>query len=63
MAEWSSHMTTIGLEMALPALGGYWLDRRLGTLPVFLMIGLLLGFVVGMLHLLQLAKSINSRRK
>ena len=26
---------------------GYWLDRQLGTLPVFVVAGLLLGFAAG----------------
>ena len=55
-AEWSARMTTIGLEMALPALGGYWLDGRIGTTPVFVIIGALLGVAVGMLHLIQMVR-------
>jgi len=55
--EWSSRLTTIGLEMLLPALGGYGLDSWIGTQPIFLLLGLLLGFAVGMLHLLQLTKA------
>ncbi len=46
--EWSSRLTAIGLEMALPALGGYGLGRWLGTLPVFLILGVVLGFSLGM---------------
>ena len=29
------------------ALGGYWLDRWLGSLPVFLIVGVLVGFLGG----------------
>ena len=54
--EWSSRLTVIGLEMALPAAGGYWLDRRFGTAPVFVILGAILGFAAGMFHLLQIAK-------
>jgi hypothetical protein len=61
LAEWTSRLTSIGLEMALPALGGYGLDRWLGTLPVFLVVGLLVGFAVGMTHLMRLAKSDGPR--
>ena len=40
--EWSTRLMTIGLEMALPAAGGYWLDRRVGTSPVFVILGAIL---------------------
>ena len=52
-----SRLTAIGLEMALPGLGGCGLDRWLGTTPLLLFVGVLLGFVVGMYELLRLAKS------
>lgn len=29
------------------ALGGYWLDQQLGTLPVFLLVGFLAGTALG----------------
>ncbi len=54
--EWSARLMTIGLEMALPAAGGYWLDLRIGTLPAFVTLGAMLGFVAGMFHLLQIAR-------
>lgn len=53
-AVWASHVMTISLEMALPALAGHWLDRPLGTGPLFLLLGALFGFVAGMWHLLRL---------
>lgn len=56
-------MSNIGLEMVLPGAGGYGLDRWLGTLPLFLILGVLLGCVIGMLSLLHLAKSSDSRKK
>jgi ATP synthase protein I len=60
--EWVSRLTTIALEMALPGLGGYGLDRWLGTEPILLILGVFLGFGIGMWHLLLLTKS-NSLRK
>ena len=42
---------TLGFEVVLPVLlstyGGYWLDERLGTLPLFLLVGVLLGMAAG----------------
>jgi hypothetical protein len=54
--EWTSHVTTIAIEMALPGLGGHWLDRRLGTGMMFLLVGVALGFAMGMWHLLKLTQ-------
>ena len=56
--EWSTRLMTIGLEMALPAAGGYWLDLRVGTLPTFVILGAILGFVTGILHLLRIARQV-----
>lgn len=53
----------ISLSMALPALGGYWLDARLGTGFVFVVIGALLGFALGMVQLMQIAKATSSPPK
>ena len=54
--EWSARLMTIGLEMALPAAGGYWLDLRIGTSPVIVILGTMLGFAAGMFHLMQIAR-------
>ncbi len=54
--EWSTRLMAIGLEMALPAIGGHWLDLRIGTSPVLIIGGAVLGFVAGMFHLLQIAR-------
>lgn len=51
--EWVAKITTVGLEMALPAIGGAFLDRRLGT-SYWALVGLVLGVVGGMWHLLQM---------
>lgn len=53
---WASRVTTLALEFVLPTLAGRWLDGRLGSRPVGMIVGAILGFVVGMLHLLQIAK-------
>jgi hypothetical protein len=52
---WVARITTIGLEMVLPAILGNWLDSQLGTafLAVF---GLVLGVVGGILHLLFMTR-------
>lgn len=52
---WVARMTTVVLEMALPGLGGQWLDSRLGT-NYWVMVGFAVGFVVGIFHLMQMVK-------
>ena len=54
--ECSSRITTIALEMVLPALAGYGLDRWLGSGFVFLLVGIVLGFAVSLSSLLRLAR-------
>jgi len=53
--EWVSKITTVALEMVLPAVGGGYLDKRFGT-QYWTFIGVVVGFVVGMWHLLQMTK-------
>ncbi len=48
---------TISLEMSLPGVLGFWLDGRWGTGVLFTVLGVVVGFSVGMLHLVKLAKS------
>jgi len=55
--EWVAKITTVGLEMALPAGLGYWLDRKWNTEPWLVTVGALLGFFAGFRHLLQMLKA------
>ena len=48
---------TISLEMSLPGVLGFWLDGRWGTGGLFTVLGVVVGFSVGMLQLVKLAKS------
>ena len=59
---WTARLTSISLEMALPALGGFWLDQKLGTKFLFLILGVLLGFVAGLWQLLKLANASNENK-
>jgi hypothetical protein len=59
--EWVSKITTVALEMVLPAIGGGYLDRRWGT-KYWALVGLVVGFSVGMWHLLQMTKVKRSGR-
>ena len=59
--EWVAKITTVALEMFLPAVGGGYLDRRWGT-NYWALVGLVVGFVVGLWHLLQMTRSANQPR-
>lgn len=44
---------TLAASVGLFAYGGLWLDSRLGSKPAFLLVGVLLGTVGGILHLIR----------
>ena len=54
---WASRLTTVSLEMVLPGLGGYWLDKRWGVAPLFTIIGFACGLALGMWHLLKMTSA------
>ena len=55
--RWVSAVTTVSLEMVVPAVLGVWLDKRLDTSPWLTVVGALLGLGTGMTHLLKIAGS------
>jgi hypothetical protein len=59
--EWVARITAIGLMMTLPGLAGQWLDKRLGT-SFFDLLGLGMGFVIGMLQLLVMTGVLGKGR-
>jgi ATP synthase protein I len=59
--RWVQQITSIAVEMALPAFLGHWADVRWGTEPWLVGVGALLGFAVAMLHLLKLTKQVGGR--
>lgn len=61
--QWVSRLTTVGLEMSLPALLGHWLDKKWGTTPWLTAIGGVLGFILGMIHLLRMAKEAEIKER
>ncbi len=59
---WATRIMTISLEMVLPGLAGYWLDQKLGTKALFMLIGFVLGSAAAMMHLLHLVRTSNQHR-
>jgi ATP synthase protein I len=54
--EWAARITTVGLEFALPPLLGALVDRWMESGPWGALVGAVLGFSIGMGHLLQIAR-------
>ena len=59
--EWVARITTVGLEMVLPAVAGTYLDRYLQT-GYWAIVGLIVGCVVGFWHLMQMTKALSRRQ-
>jgi putative F0F1-ATPase subunit (Ca2+/Mg2+ transporter) len=53
--EWVAKITTVGVMMVLPAVGGKWLDARWGT-SYWTGAGLVIGMVAGFVYLLQITR-------
>ena len=50
----------VGTEMVVPIGLGVGLDVWLGTIPLFVVLGVLIGFVGGIAHLLAILKRMDS---
>ena len=65
--ELGSLGTSIAMEMVVPVLIGYFLDRHLGTKPAFTILGGVFGLSGGLWHLIRLTRGMgekaNSDRK
>jgi hypothetical protein len=60
--EWAARIIVVSLEMVLPGLAGYWIDTRLGTVCLFLVLGLTVGSIFGVKHLITLAGESSKKR-
>lgn len=54
LALFSEIGITLLLTTLAGVLAGYWVDQRLGTLPIFVLVGLLLGMGAGALAVYRL---------
>ena len=62
-STWVTRIMTISLEMVLPGLAGYWLDQKLNTVALFMLIGFALGCTAAALQLIRLTRSANAKQK
>lgn len=62
-----SDITSLGMEFALSeilgAALGYWLDKKYGTLPWFLLGGVLLGFCLGLYRIVTAAQTQQNKKQ
>jgi ATP synthase protein I len=54
--QWASRVTTVGLEFVVPPLLGVLFDRWAGTSPLAMLTGAVIGFAVGMMQILRIAR-------
>jgi F0F1-type ATP synthase assembly protein I len=52
--SWAARIMTVALEMVFPGVIGIWLDRRLGTVALFTILGFGIGLPLGLWHLLRM---------
>lgn len=57
-AVWATRLSSLGMEIAVPALGGYWLDRQWGTSPWLLVVGAVLGIILFSVSVLRLSQDL-----
>jgi F0F1-type ATP synthase assembly protein I len=55
----ASQITTVGLVAVMPIVMGRWVDNWLATKPIFILIGVVLGFVAAGFQLMRLVRSLN----
>lgn len=58
---WATRVTGVTLAFALPPLLGAWLDQQFRSSPICVLVGMVLGFVVGIVRLTQLARVRTSK--
>lgn len=54
---WSSKIMSCCGMMALPAIGGMWLDDKWGISPALTAVGMVFGLVAGVYCLIQMTKT------
>jgi F0F1-type ATP synthase assembly protein I len=59
--HWASRIMIVSLVMVLPGIAGYWVDERLGTRVLFMLVGFALGCTAAVYQLIQLTRSEKNR--
>ncbi len=53
-SQWASRVMTVSIEMVLPGLIGYWIDQKLNTVALFMLIGFTIGITAAVWHLIKM---------
>jgi F0F1-type ATP synthase assembly protein I len=61
--QWASRIMIVSLEMVLPGLAGYWIDKKLGTLVLFMLVGFALGGTAAVMHLVRMTRSDQNKTR
>jgi hypothetical protein len=57
--RWASQVTSLGMELAVPAGAGVWLDSKYDTLPGFTLVGVCFGSYLAFRGLQQLLRDLD----
>jgi hypothetical protein len=52
--QWVARITGVCIQMVAPGLIGLWLDRRIGSVVVFTMLGFVVGITLGVWQLVRM---------
>jgi putative F0F1-ATPase subunit (Ca2+/Mg2+ transporter) len=52
----------VSMEMVLPGLAGHWLDDRLGTKVLFMLLGFSVGGTAAVIHLIRMTRAEATRK-
>lgn len=58
---WAARVSSLGFELALPILAGYWLDQQWGTEPWLLLLGMGLGIYIFSLGVIRLGREVGKK--
>ncbi len=58
---WATRIIAVAATMVVPALLGAWIDQKLGTIAVFMLIGLAMGVTMAILQLMRIVKESQSQ--
>jgi hypothetical protein len=61
--QWASRIMIVSLEMVLPGIAGYWIDKKLGTLVLFMLMGFALGCTAAVIHLVRMTRTDQSQSR
>ena len=58
---WATRIIALSASMVIPALIGAWIDQRLGTKVVFLLLGFALGITAAVFQLMRIVQESNAK--